>query len=189
MNKRIFNLTFALAFITVSTFANNITSSNSVGEKALIVDTHNWKSDNISIEIRDEEGAIIYKDNYSTQKNKKFNFENLPDGKYSITLSNELKLTKQWFTIKANNVNIQPNTETFFKPVIKINEQFIDLNYLASDPNTTVSIYDENNSIFNMRFKNEKKINRRFDTTSLPAGEYTFNVSSKNGSYTKIFRK
>ena len=189
MKKRILNLIVALVFVSASIFANNNPSITTVDANSFIVDTKEWKSEFISIEIRNDERAVIFTEKYSTIKGKKFSFENLPNGQYSIILSDEYKSTEQFFTLNSNKVVVQPNIVTVFKPVININEDFIDLNYLAPGKNTSVSISDENNTFFNIKIEDKKNINKRFDTSNLPRGEYTVSVYSKNSSYSKTFHK
>ena len=189
MNKRIINLFVALVFVAANTFAANVTTITKVDAKSLILDTKNWKSENISIVIKDVAGSIIFQDEFSTENGKKFNFEKLPVGRYSIILSDNLKSTTQVFNIDAEKVSMQPEIVTTYKPVININGSFIDLNYMASADQTTVSIYDENDTVYKLKIKDEKSISRRFDTSVLPSGNYTFNVTNKNGSYSKTFTK
>jgi outer membrane lipoprotein-sorting protein len=189
MKKTILNLIVALIFVSASTFASNIPSITTVDAKSIIVDTKEWKSEFVSVQFRNDERVVIFEEKYSTQKGKKFSFENLPNGQYSIVLSNDYKSTEQFFTLNSNRVVVQPNTVTVFKPIVNVNEDFIDLNYLAPGKNTSVSISDDNNTFFDFEFKNEKNINKRFDTSTLPSGTYTIHVYSKNSSYSKTFHK
>ena len=188
MKKRVLNLFVALVLSSASIFASN-TPATIVDAKSLIADTKEWKSEFISIEIRNDERAVIFEETYSTQKGKKLSFENLPNGQYSIVLSYDYKSTEQFFTLNSNKVTVQPNTVTVFKPIININEDYIDLNYLAPGKNTLVSISDDNNTFFNINIEDKKNINKRFDTSELPRGRYTINVYSKNSSYSKTFYK
>ena len=189
MKKRILNLIVVLVFGSISIFAGNTTTITPSNAKSLIVDTKDWKSAFISVEIRDSEGSIVFLEKYSTQVGKRFNFENLPKGKYSIIFSDNYKSTEQFFTLNTNELIVLPNIVTLFKPVINVTEDFIDFNYLAPGKKTTISISDDFNDFFTLNINNEKNINKRFDTRNLPKGTYHITVYSKNSSYSKTFYK
>ena len=178
-----------MVFVMANTFATTVTNITKVDAKSLILETSNWKSETISIEIRDFAGTIIFQEDFSTKNGKKINFENLPKGRYSIILSDNLRSTTQVFDIDSERVLMQPEVVTTFKPVINVNANSVDLNYLASTDKTTISIYDEKDTVFKLKIENKKNISKRFDTSELPAGTYTFNVSDKNGSFSKSFTK
>lgn len=189
MTKSIINLIIAVLFTTTSIFASNINSISTIGSKAFIVDTKLWKSEYLNVEIRNNEGLLIFEDKYSTEKGKKFNFENLPLGIYSILLENELKSTTQRFVISSDDLTLIPDVSTVYKPVIAVAENHIDLNYLSFGNPISVSIYDRSGQIFTVDRDNQSTVNQRFDTSELPNGIYSFNVSSGNKSYSKKFRK
>lgn len=189
MKKRFLNLAIALTFVTATALAGNVTSIYSVDAQSLIVDTKNWNSESVSVEIRDAEGVLLFKDDFKNQQRKRLNLKRLPQGVYSIVLSNDMKSTTQFFTVRAKKAIELSEIHTDYKPFISISDEYIDLNYMALDKNTSVSINGLNDQIFTMTIENEKSVNKRFDIQRLPAGTYTFNVSSDNESYSKIFRK
>ena len=80
-------------------------------------------------------------------------------------------------------------TITVFKPVIEVTENYIDLIDLSNSNFISVSVYCNNNKIFNVAYDNQSALNKRFDTSELPKGSYTFNVSSGSTTYSKRFRK
>ena len=80
-------------------------------------------------------------------------------------------------------------TITVFKPVIEVTENYIDLIDLSNSNFISVSVYCNNNKIFNVAYDNQRALNKRFDTSELPKGSYTFNVSSGSTTYSKRFRK
>jgi len=189
MKKRIINLFIAALFITSAAFAGTTPSISTDGSKTFVLDTKLWKSEFISVEIRDTEGTLIFEDKYKTDKNKRFNFENLPAGSYSIQLENEMKTTKQTFEITSNEIELNSDEETTFKPVINIEENQIDLNYLSNSNATTVKVYSDNEDIFNVKFDEGYSIHKRFNTNELPKGSYIFSVTSGHEVYTRRFTK
>lgn len=183
------NLMVALLFTAASTFASNTPSISTDGSKAFIVDTKLWNSEYISVTIKNEEGILIWEDKYSTQNDKKFNFENLPSGLYTITLDNELKTSIQEFRITEEKIILDANAITVFKPWVKVSDQHIDLNFLSNNKKTKVTIYDNNDNIFDVVLTGQNAIHKRFDISELAAGEYTFNVSSNGNTYITTFEK
>ena len=189
MEKRIINLFIAALFITSAAFAGTTPSISTDGTKTFVLDTKLWKSESISVEIRDNEGTLIFEDDYATTNSKRFNFENLPNGSYTITLDNEFKTTKQEFVITSNEIQLLPNEVTTYKPVITISEGHIDLNYLSSNNFTAIDIYSNEENIFNVDLKEGNSIHKRFNTNELPKGDYTFTVTSGGEIFSKRFSK
>ncbi|MEM9547830.1 MAG: T9SS type A sorting domain-containing protein [Bacteroidota bacterium] len=190
MEKRIINLFIAALFMTSAAFAGTTPSISTDGTKTFVLDTKLWKSESLSVEIRDNEGIVIFEDNYKTTNNKKrFNFENLPNGSYTITLDNEFKTTKQEFVITSNEIKLLPNEVTTYKPVITIADDHIDLNYLSNNNFTAIDIYSNDENIFNVDLKEGNSIHKRFNTNELPKGDYTFTVASGGEIYSKRFSK
>ena len=189
MKKRIINLFIAALFITSAAFAGTTPSISTDGTKTFVLNTKMWKSERLSVEIRDNAGTLIFEDKYSTDNNKKFNFENLPNGSYTIFIENDMKSTKQDFVITANEIKLLPNEVTTYKPVITINEDHIDLNYLSNSDFTAIDIYSNDENIFNVELKDGNTIHKRFNTNELPKGNYTFTVASGGEIYSKRFKK
>jgi len=189
MKKRIINLMIAVLFSSATVFAGTTPTITTDGSKTFIVDATEWKSEKVSVEIIDNKGVRIFEDTYSTEKGKRFNFENLPNGSYSIILENDLKSIEQEFVITSNEVELLPNKITTFKPVINVAENHIDLNYFSNSNSVSVAIYDNNEDIFNDDFDVNNTISKRFNTEKLPRGYYTFSVSSDGHTYTKRFQK
>ena len=189
MKKRIINLFIAALFITSAAFAGTTPSILKDGTKTFVLDTKLWKSDALSVEIRNNEGTLIFEDNFNTTNNKRFNFENLPNGSYTILLENEFKSSKQEFVITSNEIQLLPNAVTTFKPVITITEDHIDLNYLSNNKRTAIDIYSNDENIFTVDLEEGNTIHKRFNTNDLPKGNYTFTVASGGEVYAKRFKK
>ena len=189
MKKRILNVFIAVTFSLVASFAGNTPSVSSIEGQSLIIDTKDWKSNSVSVEIRDNKGDLIFEDSFTAQTRKKLNLKRLPKGEYTLVMSSEMKETRQVFTLGENETIVLSEMTTTYKPVININDQYVDLNYMAPDNTTSISIYGYNDEIFTMSIEDQKSISKRFDIQRLPAGTYTFNVSSNHESYSKVFRK
>lgn len=189
MKKRIINLIVAALFISTAAFASNTPSISTDGTKTFILNAKTWKTDVLSVEIWDRAGSLIFRDEYTTEENKKFNFERLPNGSYTIVLEDEFKSIKQDFVITRNDIQLQPNEVTTYKPVITIEDDHINLNFLSNSDVTVVDIYDNEENIFSFDLKEGNAVHKRFNTNELPKGNYTFTVASGGNVYSKSFRK
>ena len=188
MKRTIINL--IVAVLVATTASAGITPSITTdGTKAFIVDTESWKSDHLDVEIRDNKGSLIFTDTYTTKNGKKFNFENLPNGEYTITLSDDLRSTTQTFEITRDAIFVNPNKVVEYKPVINMEDNHIDVNYLSRNSSTSVAIYGNNEKIYDVKFKDQNAVHQRFDISQLPEGSYTLSVRSGGRSYTERFKK
>ncbi|MDF1694380.1 MAG: hypothetical protein P1U56_01020 [Saprospiraceae bacterium] len=188
MKKRIINLIVAFVFTSMAAIASNTPSITIAGEKAIVVDTKNWKAASLNVEISNQDGKLVFDDELTMDKAKKFNFQNLVDGTYTVTLSDDYKTTIQDFIIKANKIELVAELETNYKPIITLNEDYIDLNYMSKGEKTSISIFDSNNTVFSVKVENEASINKRLNISDLPKGSYTVYVSSDKESTWKKFR-
>ena len=189
MKKRVINLIVAVLFTSFAAFAGTNPSISVDGTKTFVVDTKTWKSDFLSVKIRDNKSQLIFEDTYTTVNNKKFNFENLPNGSYTIILENDMKSSRQNFEITSEGIVLLSDDVTSYKPVITVEDNHIDLNFLSSTNSISVNIYDNNDNIFSTNIKGERPVHKRFNTNDLPEGTYTFSVVSGGKAYSKRFTK
>ena len=91
--------------------------------------------------------------------------------------------------ISSSVVVLLPNVISVFKPVIEVRENHIDLIDLSNSKCISVSLYYGKEEIFTVAYDNQRLINERYDTSGLPKGSYTFNVTSGKTTYVKRFQK
>ena len=106
-----------------------------------------------------------------------------------IFSQNPMNGNSDFLQISSSAVVLLPNLIADFKPVIEVTENHINLIYLSNSKSITVSLYHNNDKIFTVAYDNQCSINKRFDTSQLPKGSYTFNVTSGNTTYSKRFQK
>lgn len=188
MKKRIINIVAAIVLASMNTFAFNPPSIIIEGTNAIIVDANNWKAKSLTVEITNEDGKMVFDNVIAMDNPKKFNFENLENGFYTVTLSNDYKTTIQEFAISDDGVQLIDDLETVYKPIIDVEEEYIDVNFMAQGKNTTISVFDSNNSVFETKIKNEPAISKRINIKDLPKGKYTIYVTSDNKSTWKRFK-
>jgi hypothetical protein len=190
MRNLLFSTFIAVIFSAVQAFAittNPTITSN--GTKSFIIDKTIWKTNSVLVVIDDEEGNRIYNKLESLQKSKTFNLKKLETGNYTITVSNNLKSIKNNITITNEGLIIDINANTTFKPTFKIVDNSVDVNYLAAGVDTEISIVKGEETIHQSIIKDSLSINKRFDTSQLPAGTYSVVVSNKEGTFLHRFSK
>lgn len=190
MNKQIINIVVAVLFTTVSVFANSTEPTIvSNGNMSFTIDSKIWKSEKVDVKISDQFGTTLYSDNQETKKIRQYSLENLPLGSYQVTVSNEIKTVVNDITITDSGLIVDFDAETTYKPIIDINANNIDINYMASSPNTVITILANGYEIYNDRNNKELQINKRFDISKLQTGSYTLSITNDRNVYTQFFKK
>jgi len=189
MKKRIINLLAAILVITTASFASNTPTIKTDGSKAIIVDTKNWKSKILTVEIINDDGKLIYDNELTMINAKKFNFEALENGVYTVTLSDDFKSTTQEIEINDHRIDLIADVKTTYKPLIKIENEFIDVNFMDKSGTATISLHDTNKNVFDVKLNNENALSKRIKTSELPSGSYTIYVNTDTESYWKTFKK
>lgn len=173
-----------------STFASNTPSISILeAKKALIVDTKAWKSDIVNIEITNADGKLIYDNELSMSKAKKFNFQELANGEYTVAISDDYKITIQNFVLNDRKIELLEDVEVRYKPIITLQDEYVDVNFMNTAGNTRIEMRDSNNNVFNIKTNDKTVINKRFDISELPSGKYRIYVNTDTDSYWKSFNK
>ena len=190
MRNQIINTFIAVVFSAISVFATSSEPSiTSNGTKSFVIDKKVWKSTAIDILIQNKNGETIYSNHQTLERSKRYTLENLASGDYTVTISNEIKSVENNITITKENLFIDFNANTTYKPLINVLENYIDVNYLAAGVDTRIYIRNNEETIYQIDIKDLSSINKRFDLSKLPSGDYNFIVSNKTGSFSKGFTK
>ena len=133
----------------------------------------------VDVALVDADGNVLYRGLIS--KNAKratsFNLNNLPDGQYFLTASNNSWWVSQALTIKANALSVDERSlQQMTEPTLTAYEKNkIEVVLPAKNINeANVAIYDAQNVL--VQTDTFKGSVRRFDLSSLPDGVYTFVV-------------
>jgi hypothetical protein len=170
-----------LSFASVS-FASDMPIVSNEKSKTLTVTTQSWKGGTLEIMIKDVNGDVIHSETIKNEKiARSYDVRQLPQGHYTIEMSNGIKTTKQNFEIYASEVFLNKDIETIFNPVVVIKENSVDVNSFA--PKTRVTITDFANNVILSETITTSTVHKRYNTTNLPTGEYVVNVES-NGKFT-----
>jgi hypothetical protein len=184
MNRLFLVLALVVAFATVQVNAAEpiITDNNSV-----IVSLASWKGETVNVDIVDAYGTVIFSDNVATINGKKrYQLSQLPSGDYTIRTSNDLRIEAQVVTIQRGEVIEATVPTTTYKPMITTAANTVDVNFLTGGKRTNVIFTDRNGETVYTNSYEGNSVNKRFDLSSLPAGDYTVYVS--NGQVSKSRR-
>lgn len=189
------SLIFALPILLAGNLSASVTNTLKIetdpNEKSIYLSFNGDESNDVLIQIKDDNEAILHQEQVTNQKafTKKFNLKNLPEGVYFINVSDELKEIVQPFEISLTSIKIDPsNRFENYKPVYRFKNNKLDINLLAINSNKVyVEVFDfQNQSIFDQEFENAgKPFGERLDLSKLEKGNYRIKVIAGNHTYYK----
>lgn len=170
--------------LTFSVFASGNPTEIAEKSKSLVVETSLWKSDKVNIQIKEASGVSILDETVKNTKSlRKYNLKNLPEGNYTLEISNELKITTQEFSINSSNVILSKEIKTVYKPVIIWNNDGFDVNLMTLGNTAFINIQDRDNNIVFAEKLETPAVHKRYDISSLASGEYTVTVAMNGRSF------
>ncbi|WP_338876321.1 T9SS type A sorting domain-containing protein [Spirosoma sp. SC4-14] len=141
----------------------------------------------VDVAIIDAEGHLLYRGVAS--KNQKgttsFNLNNLPDGQYFLTASNDTYWMSQVFTINGNSLTLDKNglKQVLQPTVMAYDKNKFEVSLPANNvEEANVAIYDAQNVL--VQTDTFSGAARRFDLSALPDGAYTFIVGPSQKQFT-----
>ena len=190
MSKLILILLFAAVntgLMAVPISAVDIPVHISPMNKWIIVDKDNWKTPQVGVSIRKEDGTILIQENISVSK--KYNLKNLPDGNYVLDLEDGQQIRTQSLQVDGD-ILYSKDISTIYKPHLVINQDYINMNLMTQGQKADISIQNaESNTVFSEKISNEVSATRRYNIKDLPAGNYIFKVSLNGQEFIKSFTK
>lgn len=176
-----------ILFLAVASlsFGNDMPTVSNEKAKTIIINTQNWKGGILDIKIIDQANNVIYSEKLEeTKVARSYDVRNLPNGNYTIQMSNSTKITKQNFEIYSSYVFLDKAIKETFLPVIKSSERYVDVNLLSTEGTTEISILDGSNNVLTQEKIETPNVHRRYNITNLPANDtYVVEVKS-NGATT-----
>lgn len=119
---------------------------------------------------------------------KVFNLANLPIGAYELVITTASRDIVQPIELTYDGVEMDADKRAvYFAPVILTNKtNNLDISYFRGKfADVSVSIYSNNELVFEEDFDNVIKVERRYDLSSLPKGKYNVLVSTDYKTYYK----
>lgn len=121
---------------------------------------------------------------------KSFNLEQLPAGRYELVILTETRETIQPITITLAGIEVDAEErQEIYAPAIVVKAESVDLNLFNNRiGDVEVNIIDDaGNVVHTDRHENIFKLERRYNTAQLLAGDYIISVSSSGRTYYRSF--
>lgn len=143
-----------------------------------------------TVQLKDLQGNILLDERIknAAQFAKVFNLEQLPAGTYRLVIITETRETIQPLTLTETGITVDENQrEVIYAPAIICKNGFVDVSLLNNRLTTVeVSVFDAaGEKMFTDTQRNVLKVERRYDTSNLPIGNYLVRVSTPYRTYYK----
>jgi hypothetical protein len=160
-------------------------------ERALIaLENENEVISDLSIE--DAAGNVVY---YREGKisdafySKKFDFANLSNGEYKVTVTNNNGKNEVYFNVKGNKITVNPSSKTT-APFVDIKGDVLKLSLLNSSLNdVNLVVSNENGIVYKKSLGNDFSINAGFNLANLENGTYAIDINDGVKNYSYNFKK
>lgn len=189
MKKTIKNLTIVLLLlVSFNSIANDGIDLKVGDEQNLFVSLPKME-DGALLSLLDENEEIIYKDRILEENGvtRKFDFNGLPDGKYTVKLDREFHISTS-VIIKGNNkLTLDKSSYALvFKPLYRYKEDQVSV-YLANpeENRVEIKIFDKFGVPVGVVKCNDLVIKKKLDFSEVPPGNYTVQIKTKTNNFTK----
>jgi hypothetical protein len=152
-----------------------------------IVSITNENAAYFELSIEAENGEMVYYKQSNkplTDYQKVFDFTNLVDGKYVLSVKvNDTQLSRN-FEVAHKGIYVGDSKMTF-DPYFDYKDNVLKFSYLNFDKqNLNLSIYNSDGLVYKSKLGNNFAVSSGYDLSKLESGEYTVILSSLNDEYT-----
>ena len=183
-------VTMLFAFVA---FANTLMATGNLkvnivpmtAEKA-VVEISSAAASNFQISISNNKGEVVYyneTDEESSDYRKVFDFSDLDNGKYKLSVTIENQTTERLFSI--NNKNLAVGMEkNSMKPFFSYKDDILKLSYLNfSEKSMNLDFYNGNDLVYSHKIDNQFAVNKGFNLSKLEKGNYSVVLSADDKTY------
>lgn len=192
MKKKLSVMLFVMvAFCATELYAGTLEPNISLVQKG--VKTYVMKlgsaATDLSISIKDKEGLVLYSDMAHSGSNyqKTYDFSQLPNGQYTIEVENEFVIKSAAIDVLASRIIVADENITIHKPIVKINGDFLDLNFLnLKEKNVEFQLYDSSGRmVFSQDLNKDVLVSKRYNISQLPRDSYSVVIYNNDRMLTK----
>ncbi|PHN04412.1 hypothetical protein [Flavilitoribacter nigricans] len=185
-------LVVALLGLNVMTFANEVEPDVRIATiadaKKFSLELANIEPGATTVTLYDAFGVALI--NEKAGKNtygKVFNLANLPTGSYELVITTTNRDIVQPIDLTFDGVEMDANQrKVYFAPAILTNKTNLDISFFRGKiTDVAVSIFQNNELVFEENFDNVIKVERRYDLTTMPKGKYNVMVTTDYKTYYK----
>ena len=138
------------------------------------------------------EGVLLEEEITNAEYARVLNLNELSAGNYKLVVSTGVRETEQPISITRTGLSLNiGDRREFFAPVVRMNGSLLDVSLLNSNLTTLkLRIEDaEGILVYEDETRNVVKVEKRYNLSKLPVGEYTVVLSVGDKSYVKTIRK
>ena len=141
------------------------------------------------LSLQDKKGEVIFRNRFFEEDNysKILDFQELPDGEYSLTLDKQYSISTSFIRKEGTNIVINDKAYSFaFKPCFREAGDKISL-YLANPAkhHLQVEVFDKLGNLVGAFKSTDQILKRTLDFSQVPKGEYTVRIKTKDHDFTK----
>lgn len=189
--KLISKVTMLFAFVA---FANTLLASGNLkvnirpidSEKALVA-ISNAEASNYQISIVNDNGEVIYSKETNAESidySKVFDFSNLENGDYKLSVTVDRLTTEREFKVKNENISVGKE-KNMIEPFFSYKDGILKLSYLNfSEEKLNLNFYTQNELVYSKAMGDEFSIQKGFNLSKLDKGVYSVVLSTEDKSYT-----
>jgi|APTNR8051073442_1049403.scaffolds.fasta_scaffold00885_5 hypothetical protein len=179
---------FAFANLAVAGGMPRIEIRESASAKKVSVELEKLNAP-ATISIEDAGGNLLMEERASGKSfAKTFNLSKLENGDYTLTINTGLIQTIQPLTL-TDAVLVLDGTkrQEVYAPIINVGDDYVDLSFLNKRMgNVFVVFLDENEEVvYQENISNALKVEKRYNLSRLPKGDYSVKVIVGNGDFYK----
>ena len=188
--KTISKLTMLFAFVA---FANTLMASGNLKVNILpltsetaVVAISNAEESNFQISIENNKGEVVYYKETDAQSNdfrKVFDFSNLENGDYKLSVTVDILTTERSFSIKNKNIAVGKEKNSI-EPFFAYKDGILKLSYLNfSEEKLSLNFYNESDLVYSKEIGDKFSINEGFNLSKLDKGTYSVVLSTNDKTY------
>jgi len=188
MKAIILNVLFLVASATLASAGTSpliqITESANTKKVSVVLE---GLSAPATITIEDANGEVLIEEKAKGKFAKSFNLNRLPQGEYRLVVNTGMVETVQPLSLTKEIVVLTEAARyEVYAPAINVNENFVDLSFLNNRfGNVYVVFLDKNGDVvYEENIQNALKVEKRYDLSRLPKGDYSVRVVVGRGDYT-----
>ncbi len=189
--KTISKVTMLLAFVA---FANTLMATGNlkvnilpINSETAVVAISNAEVSNFQISIANNKGEVVYykeTESASNDYRKVYDFSDLENGDYKLSVNVDKMTTEREFSIKNHNIAVG-NEKSHIEPFFAYEDGILKLSFLNfSEEKLNLNFYNENELVYTKEIGNDFSVQEGFNLSRLDKGDYSVVLSTNDKSYT-----
>lgn len=188
--KTILKVTLLFAFVA---FANTLFAVGNLkvniiplsSEKAVVA-ISSLTDSNLKISVTDDIGRLVYyKETTDPSANyrKVYNFSDLEDGKYNLSVVSDNLTTERQFEISNKTITVGEE-KTMLEPFFSYEDGYLKFSYLNfNKENVSLYFFDKNELVYSKKIGRDFKVNSALNLSKLKEGNYVAILAAGGKEY------